>query len=229
MVNKYILSILTLLVTVSLLRGANGGDEVVVVYNTRLPESKSVAEHYAERRQVPANQVFGFGLPVTETMTRAEFRDLLQKPLAKALENKKLFRFGSETIPATNGQPGRVIEKTVEAKVRYALLCYGVPLKILPDAALVEEGTEKLPAALRRNEAAVDSELAWLPRIEQKLPLTGPMQNRVYTATNVALLHPTNGILMVDAFGWADGGHRARVGGQGHSSGNGWTVGTGLF
>jgi uncharacterized protein (TIGR03790 family) len=181
--------------TVSMLRGA--GDEVVVVYNTRLPESKSVAEHYAERRQVPANQVFGFGLPVTEAMTRVEFRDLLQKPLAKELEKKKLFRFGSEIIPATNGQPGRVVWKTTEARIRYALLCYGVPSRILPDANLVEDVPEKLIPELRRNEAAVDSELAWLPRLEQKLPLTGPLQNPAYTVTNVALLHPTNGILMV--------------------------------
>ncbi len=193
--SKFITGFLYLMVAVSLLRGA--GDEVVVIYNNRLPESKSVAEHYAERRQVPANQIFGFGLPVTESMTRVEFRDLLQKPLAKALEDEKLFRFGSESIPATNGQPARIFEKTVAAKVRYALLCFGVPSRILPDANLVEEGAEKLKAEFRRNEAAVDSELACLPLIEQQLPLTGPLQNPVYTVTNVALLHPTNGILMV--------------------------------
>ena len=39
-----------------------GGDEVVVIYNSRVPESKQVAEHYAALRQVPANQIFGFAL-----------------------------------------------------------------------------------------------------------------------------------------------------------------------
>lgn len=197
MLSKFLVSVFSLIATVTLLHGANRGDEVVVVYNTRLPESKSVAEHYAERRQVPANQVFGFNLPVTEIMTRAEFRDQLQLPLVKALEKEKLFRFGPLSIPSTNGQPSRVIEATLEAKVRYAVLCYGVPSNILPDAAVVEEGAEKLKSELRRNEAAVDSELAWLPRIEQKLPLTGPLPNWVYTVTNTAPLHPTNGILMV--------------------------------
>src|SRR4051794_29126625 len=48
------------------LRAADSGASVVVVYNSKMAESKEVAEYYAERRQVPANQVFGFDLPVTE-------------------------------------------------------------------------------------------------------------------------------------------------------------------
>ena len=39
-----------------------GGDEVVVIYNSWLPASKAVAEHYAAARHVPALQVMGFGL-----------------------------------------------------------------------------------------------------------------------------------------------------------------------
>ena len=49
----------------------------------------------------------------------------------------------------------------------------------------------------RRNEAAVDSELAWLPLVKMNVPLSGPLPNWVYGATNPALLHPTNGILLV--------------------------------
>ncbi len=52
-----------------------GGDEVVVIYNSRLPESKAVADHYALLRQVPENQVFGFALPTNEEMSRLEFED----------------------------------------------------------------------------------------------------------------------------------------------------------
>jgi len=56
------------------LHAAGPGDEVIVIYNTRVPESKSVAEHYAERRQVPADQIFGFALSTNEDMSRAELR-----------------------------------------------------------------------------------------------------------------------------------------------------------
>src|SRR5208283_988110 len=86
-----------------------GGDEVVVIYNSRLPESKAVAEYYARARQVPENQVFGFALTTNEEMSRLEFRDALQTPLAERLEAGKLWRFGSFTNAATNGQPKRVI------------------------------------------------------------------------------------------------------------------------
>ena len=63
-----------------------GGDEVVVLYNTRVPASRDVAEHYAAARHVPANQIFGFTLTTNEIITRADFTDFLQKPLADKLE-----------------------------------------------------------------------------------------------------------------------------------------------
>src|SRR5271165_5432408 len=57
---------------------AGQGSQVVVVYNTRVAESKSVAEHYAEVRQVPDGQVLGLDLPDNETISRADFHDRLQ-------------------------------------------------------------------------------------------------------------------------------------------------------
>ena len=39
---------------------ADTGDSVVVVYNSRLPASKKVAEHYASARQVPSKQLLSF-------------------------------------------------------------------------------------------------------------------------------------------------------------------------
>jgi uncharacterized protein (TIGR03790 family) len=188
--------VLLLLATAPLLVRA-GGDEVVVIYNNRMPGSKLVADHYAQMRQVPEAQVYGFDLPITEEMTRAEFGDALQFPLASRLVVDKLWRFGSVTNAATNGQPKRVENRVVESKIRYAVLCYGVPLKIAPDPNLREPGRENVRPELLRNEAAVDSELAWLPLLKMNIPLSGPLPNWVYGATNMALLHPTNGILLV--------------------------------
>jgi len=173
------------------------GNEVVVIYNNRMPGSKVVAEHYAQMRQVPESQVYGFDLPITEEMTRAEFENALQFPLASRLAVDKLWRFGSVTNAATNGQPKRVENRIVESKIRYAVLCYGVPLKIAADPNLREPGRENARPELSRNDAAVDSELAWLPLVKMNVPLSGPLPNWVYGTTNTALLHPTNGILLV--------------------------------
>ena len=85
---------------------AGQGDEVVVIYNSQLPESKELAFYYAQRRAVPTNQVLGFDLPATEAMTRAEFRDQLQRPLVKALERQRLVQIRSEIIPATRERTG---------------------------------------------------------------------------------------------------------------------------
>jgi uncharacterized protein (TIGR03790 family) len=174
-----------------------GGDEVVVIYNNRMPGSKLVADHYAQMRQVPEAQVYGFDLPITEEMTRAEFGDALQFPLASRLVVDKIWQFGSVTNAATNGQPKRVENRVVESKIRYAVLCRGVPLKIAADPNLREPGRENVRPELLRNEASVDSELAWLPLLKMNIPLSGPLPNWVYGTTNMTLLHPTNGILLV--------------------------------
>ena len=175
-----------------------GGDEVVVVYNSQLPESKMVAEHYALARAVPPGQIFGLDLPEGEVMSRADFTDLLQKPLAEKLAATGLWKFGKMTFPSpTNGGPPLVENRVVASKIRYAVLCYGVPLKIAPAAGLEETASPPARKEFQHNEAAVDSELAWLPLIKMKVPLTGPLPNRFYTITNRALMNPTNGILLV--------------------------------
>ncbi len=178
-------------------RAAAGGREAVVIFNSRMPESKAIADHYAALRQVPTNQIFGFDLSTTEEIRRAEFRDDLQRPLAEGLEARKLWRVASSVIPAGSNEAARVEWKVAESKIRYAVLCYGVPLKILRDDSVQEEGADKLRPEMRRNEASVDSELMLLPLLRQKLPLSGPLRSPVYAATNTALLHPTNGVLMV--------------------------------
>lgn len=176
---------------------ADEGSTMVVIYNSLLPESKMVAEHYAERRKVPASQVFGFDLPKSESMSRAEYRDGLEKPLLDKLESLKLWRFGQVKIEGTNGKPARVVSKVVESKIRYAVLCHGVPYGISPDKSLKEAGEENMRPEFRRNEAAVDNELACLPVGRLGLPLAGPLHNPHYTTTNSATMHPTNDLLMV--------------------------------
>jgi uncharacterized protein (TIGR03790 family) len=179
-------------------RGENhAGESVVVIYNSKMPESKRLAEYYAERRQVPGGQVFGFDLPTGEPISRTDFRELLQKPLFRKLEERELFVVQRESQAETSGGGGEARQRVVSSKIRYALLCYGVPVRILSDPRLREPEMDKLPLELRRNEAAVDSELALLPQIGSPLPLFGALANAHFGATNAAQLHPTNGILMV--------------------------------
>ena len=173
--------------------GADSGSSVVLVYNRNLPESKQVAEYYAQRRQVPAGQIFGLDLPKTETMTRGEDQQRLSEPLLRHLRESNLLVYpkgGKRHEKSTNEFP-------VQASIRYAVLCYGVPLKIVNDPKLNEPGVDKVRPELRRNDAAVDSELSMLPNLLSRYHLTGPVVNRLFATTNAALLSPTNGILLV--------------------------------
>ena len=167
------------------------GNQVVLVYNTRNPHSKQVALHYAERRSVPTNQIIGLDLPMVEAITRAEFRDQLQKPLFAKLEQLKLiqYRFGDATL--------KPFQDIRESKIRYLVLCYGVPLKITADPTIKEEGMDSVAIELRRNEASVDADLAVTPKLSNGLFYTGPSPNPFLGNTNVAALHPTNGIFLV--------------------------------
>jgi len=173
------------------------GSEVVVVFNHKVPGSESVARHYAEVRKVPAAQVIGFDLSANEEISRTEYEAGLAKPLARELERRKLWRIGTVRRAVTNATDLRDLRMPIESKIRYAVLCYGVPLKIHADETLQEPGAEQWQPELRRNEAAVDSELACLPLPAELRKLTGLVRNSTYTTTNSAWLHPTNGVLLV--------------------------------
>ena len=168
--------------------GVEPGSSVVVVYNRRVPESKEVAEYYAKRRQVPANQVIGLDLPTGEAMTHDEFVNQLQHPLTQALSEAKIFEWSKGEA----GVDGRV----VSSKIRYAVLCYGVPVKVLDDTSIKEAGADAMEPQLRHSGCAVDSQLALLP-LGDKAPWLGFIPNPFQGATNALYLHPTNGVLMV--------------------------------
>src|ERR1700761_8054270 len=81
----------------SVTHAADNGSNVVVVYNTREPESRGVADHYALMRHVPASQILGLDLPDVELIGRGDFRERLQKPLLKAFEEHGWFHFETQS------------------------------------------------------------------------------------------------------------------------------------
>ena len=179
---------LLLLLLAPLVLFADSGADVAVVFNSRSVDSRDVAAYYAERRGVPTNQVWGFDMSTAEAITRAEYVEKIQNPILKKLEDTKLWVW----------QPGTNDTRRLESsKIKYLLLCYGVPTKFLADSNLVERGTESARPELRRTEASVDSQLACLPIVHRNPRWAGALNNHTFGATNAAMLHPTNGILLV--------------------------------
>jgi uncharacterized protein (TIGR03790 family) len=157
-----------------------------------MQSSKDVAGHYAAVRSVPAQQIIGLNLPEGETMTRAEYRDGLENPLLAILQEKGLLVYAT---PLSDQQTN--VLKPASCEVRYVVLCIGVPLRIAEDASLYKPGDENLPEALRRNGAAVDSELCLLPWRDPNRVLAGPSTNPWFGTANSTQLDPRNGLLMV--------------------------------
>lgn len=188
-----------ILICLLALSWSNRGDDgrsVVVVYNSSVPESKGVAEYYAQKRAVPSGQVFGFPMPEKQAISRDEYKKQIAEPLLRKLEEEKLLVFKPtiQTNPAGKAVEVRIVS---QAKIRYAALCFGVPLKIEHDGNIKEAGLENARTENKRNEAAVDNELATLPLTYFNPAISGPRGNNLYAFTNSAYLNPTNGILMV--------------------------------
>jgi len=154
------------------------GESVAVLFNSKLPESEAVAEHYAKLRGVPEGHLIGLPLSDGHTISRREFTTKLEQPLAAELVKRKLL-------------DGKT------ASIRYLVLCWGVPIRVDKDDSLNEEGRSQAAAPLRRNEASVDSELAMLPQLGQLRKRYGIVTNPTFRQTDAKQISPANGLLMV--------------------------------
>jgi uncharacterized protein (TIGR03790 family) len=176
------------------------GRDVVVVYTRLSAESKSVADYYASKRGVPAEQVIGLAVPPGENITRSDYERLVQEELIRQLRDRNLTEFNAEISPSRPGRPGRVFYRATSSKVRYIALCWGMPYRIQHDAAYdpnhLEEVYRSLPAHLQRDEGSLDGELSLLP-IAGRTTAWGPVRNPLYGNTNLTLIQPTNGVFMV--------------------------------
>ncbi|MBI2815047.1 MAG: TIGR03790 family protein [Opitutae bacterium] len=133
---------------------------VVILANSRQPESVRLAGFYAEKRAVPAANILALPLPETEDITWREFIDQVWQPL-----QDELFRRGwiEGTSSSLLDRLGRRRYAFSGNRISYLVVCRGVPLRIHNDPTLLPDQPErKIPGELNKNEAAVDSELSLL-------------------------------------------------------------------
>ncbi|MEX1117690.1 MAG: TIGR03790 family protein [Terrimicrobiaceae bacterium] len=121
----------------------------VVIYNAADIESVNLAKHYANRRQIPQDQLIGLTTAMTEEISREEYSRTIAAPMRAALISRDFWK--------EDAASGRI----VETKVRYVAIIRGIPLKIRPDEGVMPNRTQ--PDSIgTRNEASVDSELMTL-------------------------------------------------------------------
>ena len=162
---------------------------VVIVYNSEDPESKPLADYYAAKRGVPTNQICEISIRAGETISRQQFNEKVRDPIWKFLAHGGFLQQEPRTImdPVLGKVPSLV---TVNSRVSYLVLMYGVPLRIESDPNLHESVSDKTPKQFQRNEASVETELATLPTTG--LPLTGPLRNPFFGSTMAQFGPPLN-------------------------------------
>ena len=79
--------------------------EIIVLFNSNVPESREVAVHYQSKRAIPEKNLIGLPLPDREEISRADYDRLLAGPLREKLKQ----RFD---------------------RIRVLLTVYGVPLRV---------------------------------------------------------------------------------------------------
>ncbi len=67
---------------------AQDSDKVLVIVNERSPRSRAIAEYYARKRSIPANQILRLKAPLSEEISREEFNRDIQAPIASFLREK---------------------------------------------------------------------------------------------------------------------------------------------
>jgi uncharacterized protein (TIGR03790 family) len=162
---------------------------VVIVYNAEDPDSKPLADYYARKRGVPTNQICEISIHTGETISRQEFNAKVRDPIWKFLTHRGFLQQEPRTVmdPVLGRIPSLA---TVNSRVSYLVLMYGMPLRIERNSALHESATDKTSAAYQRDEASVESELATLPTTG--LPIAGPLRNPFFGSTQAQFGPPLN-------------------------------------
>ncbi len=163
-----------LLLVAGITRGDDLARRVLIVYNASEPESRPLADYYAERRGVPTNQICRIDVRNAEVITRKEFNEQVREPILKFMNEHGLLLQSPSTVddPVFGRLPSLA---TYDNKITFVALVYGVPLKIEDDPGLTEPDiTRDTPPERRRNDASVDSELTWLPTARMRLSFAVP-------------------------------------------------------
>lgn len=125
----------------------------VVVYNENDPESKSLAQFYAEKRKIPKDQMIGLKCATTEEISRAEYDTKIAEPLRVIFTTNFWWK-----LRPPDDQLGPI----ESCRIRYVALMRGMPLKIAAQAEYPgDKITDSSPINLH-NEASVETELAVL-------------------------------------------------------------------
>jgi uncharacterized protein (TIGR03790 family) len=142
--------------------GGLDASSTLILFNKNDPDSQGLAQYYANRREIPSNQIVGLDCLPVEEIQRADYEQTIAAPLRALFRKNRWWTMGRDAS-------GKQV--VTASTIRFVAIMRGMPLKITNDPAIPPAdsipGMPDLIAA--RNEASVDSELTTLG-----MPLRGP-------------------------------------------------------
>jgi uncharacterized protein (TIGR03790 family) len=125
--------------------------EVFLLVNKNLPASKEVAEHYCQKRGVPADNIIVLDVPTSEDITRKDYDAKIVGPVRAALKDKKDL---ARVLLSIHGVPLRVggaesndDEKAEIKKLDPAIKEKQAQLKAVQDALTMAEKVREVLAS----------------------------------------------------------------------------------
>ena len=149
---------------------------VVLLANSDDRDSVRIAEHYAAARGVPRENIVALPMARGETVSWADFIRTIWEPL----EQRLVAAGWIDAIPMhLVDAAGRTKYAVSGNRISYLVVCRGVPLRVLHDAALyVPHAPLTDRSIFRTNAGAVDSELSLLAR--PNYPINAFVSNPLY-------------------------------------------------
>lgn len=157
---------------------------VVILANSRQPESVALARFYAEQRGVPMANIVALPLPEEESVTWRQFIDQVWQPL-----QDELYRRGwlEGTASSLLDRLGRRRYAFTGQRISYLVVCRGTPLRITNDPTLLQPvAGGKVAGQFNKNESAVDAELSLLALGNYEI--TGLIGNPLFAQQGVMTL-----------------------------------------
>jgi uncharacterized protein (TIGR03790 family) len=142
-------------------------DCVAIVYNSKLPESKSLAEIYQRARGIPVENMIGLDLSEKTDISREDYNRTLLEPLRAQFDERGWWK----RQKAANG-----MVVPIQNKIRVLVMMRGVPLRIEPTSRSSQD--KRHDPINDHDEASVDSELAMFGA--EGTPILGVLENKFY-------------------------------------------------
>jgi uncharacterized protein (TIGR03790 family) len=142
---------------------------VAILYNSAVPESRQLAETYANARSIPATNLVGLEMPTRGDISRDDYNRLIRDPLRTEFEKRNWWRRDVDA----NG-----VTLPVETRIVVLVTMRGVPLRIQATPKPADFKPDPADPVSHRDEAAVDSELALFG--VDGVPLGGVLKNQYF-------------------------------------------------